>query len=581
MVAMRKGQPKQIDPHVLSCKSAQEFHAISHQIFYYANRGFLRSEFLHEVSKILMNFSGCDAVELWVKERGKYYRCEATQFPKKSVRFVIMPCVQNEKGQILPSFQTNSDLERLCRYIVRGHLDLSLPFFTRNGSFWTGNTENPLPFYPETDRQAPVHGICIGGNYRSLALIPLEVGNENIGLLQLKSKQRDYFTQDEIEFYEGVVKTLGDALAYRSAQVALRERIKELTCLYGIAQLVARPGISLEGILEGVVKSLPSSWMYPKIAAAEIFFDGRSYSTPGFRESRWKQTSDIVVNGERRGVVVVVYTEEKPELDQGPFLKEERILIDTVAREVALIIEQRQAEEERLNFQGQLRHADRLATIGQLAAGVAHELNEPLGNILGFAQLAKKCPGLPKGAKQDIERIVTASMYTREVIKKLMLFARQTPPRKTSVNLNKVVEEGLYFFESRCSKEGIKLVRLLSPDLPEITADLAQLNQVLVNLVVNAVQAMSEGGSLTVRTLACEDSISLIVEDTGVGMTKEVVDQIFLPFFTTKEVGQGTGLGLAVVHGVVTSHGGTIKVESEVGRGTRFEIQLPVARLRE
>jgi len=243
---------------------------------------------------------------------------------------------------------------------------------------------------------------------------------------------------------------------------------------------------------------------------------------------------------------------------------------------VALIVEQREAEEDRSKLQDQLRHADRLATIGQLSAGVAHELNEPLSSILGFAQLAKKSSELPTQAERDIDKIITASLHARETIKKLMLFARQTPPRKTQVNLNQVVEEGLYLLETRCAKAGIELVRSLSPDLLKITADAAQINQVLVNLVVNSVQAMPEGGKLTVRTFASKDHVGLVVEDTGIGMSEEVKKQVFIPFFTTKDIDQGTGLGLAVVHGIVTAHRGSITVESEIGCGTRFEIRMPI-----
>ncbi|KPL01372.1 MAG: hypothetical protein AMJ91_00050 [candidate division Zixibacteria bacterium SM23_73_3] len=365
-------------------------------------------------------------------------------------------------------------------------------------------------------------------------------------------------------------------MVHRRVQVALRERIKELTCLYGIAQLSARTAISLEELLQGIVELIPPAWLYPEVASARIILDECHYTTPGFQEKRLMQTTEIVVRGQPRGVVQVTYAEEMPELDEGPFLKEERSLIDAIAREVAIIIERRQAEEEKSKLQDQLRHADRLATIGQLAAGVAHELNEPLSHTLGFAQLAQKCPELPKQAEVDIEKAVIASMHAREVVKKLMLFARPMPPKKTQVNLNQLVEEGLYFLESRCDKEGIELVRSLSPDLPEITADPAQLTQVLVNLIVNAVQAMPEGGRLMVQTLAGERHISLFVEDTGVGMSEEVIKKIFIPFFTTKDVNQGTGLGLPVVHGIITSHGGSIKVDSKVGRGTRFEVKLPL-----
>jgi len=366
-----------------------------------------------------------------------------------------------------------------------------------------------------------------------------------------------------------------DQLSY-SAKVALTERVKELTCLYGIAQIAGQPGISLEEIIQRIVELLPPAWQYPETAFARIILDGISYTTQDFRECLQKQTAEIIVGGVPRGVVELVYVEEKPDLDEGPFLQEERNLIDAVARQVALVVERKQAEKDKLKLHNQLLHADRLATIGMLAAGVAHELNEPLGNILGFAQLAKKCPGVPVSAEQDIGKIEAASLHAREIIQKLLVFARQAPPEKTQVNLNQVVEDGLYFFEARCAKEGIEIVRLLSPDLPEITADPAQLNQLLVNLVVNALQSMPGAGRITVQTRFCDQYVYLIVEDTGTGMSKEVLDKIFVPFYTTKEIGHGTGLGLPVVYGIVTAHGGSISTESKVGCGTRFEIQLPV-----
>ncbi len=361
----------------------------------------------------------------------------------------------------------------------------------------------------------------------------------------------------------------------RSAKAALRERVKELTCLYGIAQVAAKPGRSLEEMLQEIVELLPPAWQYPEVAFARIVLDNSSYSTPGFRESLQKQSAGIVVGGVPRGVVEVVYVEKRPELDEGSFLKEERSLIDAVARQIALIIEHKQAEEEKLRLHEHLRHTDRLATIGLLAAGVAHELNEPLGSILGFAQLAKKCQGLPDSARQDVEKIESASLRAREVIRKLLVFARQTPPQKTRVNLNRLVQETISFLKARFAEAAVVPECSLSLDLPEISADPAQLEQVLVNLAVNALQAMPDGGKLTVLTGVRGSDVLLVVEDTGTGMSDDVLKQIFVPFFTTKDVGQGTGLGLPVVHGIVTSHGGTIGVESKVGRGTRFEIRLP------
>lgn len=556
---------------------AEGLQALSYRILQYASRGILRTEFQHEVSKMILDLSGCDGVELWVKEHGKYFRCKVERRPDRSLPLEITTLVQNETGEMISGPKDDPGLISLCGNIVRGRFDSTPPFITRKGGFWTGDAEKRPTLRSGIKRKSNLPAFKISGHYHSIGLIPLFVDHENVGLLQLKSKRKDFFAGDKMELYKDLGQTLGIALAHRHAQVDLRERVKELTCLYGIARLVVEPGTSLEEILQGIVKLLPSAWLYPEIAFARIILDDRSYSTLAFPpKAKYRLTAEITVSGRQRGTVEVIYVEEKPELDEGPFYKEERNLIDTVAKEVGIIIKRKEAEEDQLRLQEQLRHADRLATIGQLAAGVAHELNEPLGNILGFAQLARKCPGLPNQAEQDIQKILSASLNAREVIKKMLVFARQISPQKKEVHLNQVVEEGLSFFESRCAREGIEMIRSLRPDLPVISADPVQLNQVVVNLVLNALQAMPTGGRLTVKTLMSGDHIFLIIEDTGIGMSKEVLKRIFTPFFTTKEVGQGTGLGLPVVHGIITSHGGSIHVETKVGGGTRFEIQLPV-----
>jgi len=574
---MKKKAINQINTQASNGNTFEDFRILSHQIMNLAMRGLLRIDFLNEASKILMEFSRCDSVHMWLKERGKYYCTEFTRTKKRPFHFEIIPTMENDEGRIIPKLRKNAYPDKLCRDIILRQFDPSLPFFTNNGSFWTGDAEDSFTFLSKQNKKMRISKPIIDGNYSSLVLIPISVKDESIGLLQLRSSSLDFFTKKEVEFYEGVVQTLAVALIHRRAQVELRERIKELTCLYGIAKLLERPDISLKEILQGIVELLPPAWLYPEIASARIILDKNTFTTPGFRESAQKQVAHIIVDGEERGTVEVVYSKKKPELDEGSFLKEERKLIDTVSREIALIMERKQSEQDKERLQEQLRHADRLATIGQLSAGVAHELNEPIGSILGFAQLIQKYPKLSEQVKQDIEKIMKASLHAREVVKKLMLFARQLPPQKTRVNLNQIVDESLYFLESRCAKEGIKVVRLLSSDLPEITADPAQMTQVLVNIAVNAIQAMPNGGSLTIQTNASDKFVSLTIEDTGIGMTENVMKQIFLPFFSTKDTGKGTGLGLPVVHGIVTSHGGYISVDSKVDQGTRFKIQLPIA----
>jgi signal transduction histidine kinase len=327
--------------------------------------------------------------------------------------------------------------------------------------------------------------------------------------------------------------------------------------------------------LERIARLIPPAWQYADVAVSRIVLDGREYGATNLEDTHFRQSAKIVVNGAERGSVEVGYIAEKPEFVEGPFLKEEEELIEAVAREVSLFIEQSEAARQKGQLEEQLRHADRLATIGQLAAGVAHEINEPLGNILGCAQLARKAPDLAQETSGDLDDIISASLHAREIVKKLMFFARQTPSKRTLVDVNQVVEEGMSFLEARCAKEGIELVKKPASDLPLTRGDPSQLQQVLVNLAVNAVQAMPDGGTLTVATRADEESVFLVVEDTGVGMEEEVRRRIYDPFFTTKDIGEGTGLGLSVVHGIVASHRGSIRCESEVGTGTSFEIHLP------
>jgi two-component system, NtrC family, sensor kinase len=366
------------------------------------------------------------------------------------------------------------------------------------------------------------------------------------------------------------------ALKDREIAHALRERIKELTCLYSISQISGKNAAAPDTIFHGIAEVIPPALQYAEAAAARIVLDGKSYHSSNFEDSRCKMVAPVIIAGKRRGMVEVVYTSRLPHRDGVRFLKEERTLLRAIARQVAFIVTTREADAERAELQRQLIHADRLATIGQLAAGVAHELNEPLGTILGFAQLACKHPGLQEKPRHDIEKIVDASLYAREIVKKLLIFARQTPVFKSRICFNDVVSEALGMFEHRFEKDAIALVCGLSPRLPPVVADGGQLKQVIVNLVVNSMQAMPEGGVLTVRTAFDGACLVCTVKDTGTGMTKETLNRIFVPFFTTKDVDRGTGLGLPVVHGIVTSHGGTIAVESTPGRGTIVTIRLPV-----
>ncbi len=357
----------------------------------------------------------------------------------------------------------------------------------------------------------------------------------------------------------------------------LIERNKELTCLYNMAKIVGQ-NKPLPQMLESIAAIIPPAFQYPAITTCIIRLDQHSYGSRDSAIAGPTLTENLVVQRIPRGNIEAIYSPPKNghKTSKTPFLDEEHALLKNIAHHLSLAIEKKEALDTKAEIENQLRHSDRLAKIGQLTAGVAHELNEPLGNILGFAQLSSKAADLPEQVYSDLDNIIKAALHAREVIKKLMFFSRQTPPRETLVNLNRLIEDGIYLFESRCAKNGIIVTKKLYQDLPAIKADMSQLQQVFTNLIVNALQAMPEEGKLSIETSCDEDHVYLRVQDTGIGMTQETLKQIFLPFFTTKDIKRGTGLGLAVVHGIVKSHGGSIDVQSRIGHGACFRIKFPL-----
>jgi len=366
----------------------------------------------------------------------------------------------------------------------------------------------------------------------------------------------------------------------QDVEAALRERVKELTCLYGIALLKEEPAMPVEEVLAGIVALLPPAWLHPEDAWASLLLDGRTYRAGRDGDASGDQLSaPIGIRSMVRGEISVGYTREHPRLDRGPFLLEEERLLDTVAREIALVVERRQVAEDNLRLEQQLQRSERLVTVGEMAAGITHELNEPLNNVLGFAQLLQANPAMPADAQRDLSLVVSSALHARQVIRQLLLFSSRVYEAQTLVDLNAFVGSTLSFLGVICAKAGIVLTHELTEDLPAISASPDQLRQVLVNLVANASQATPAGGRICVSTgvgTGEMEGVTLAVEDSGAGMSEEVREKIFLPYYTTRE--GGTGMGLAVVHGIVSAHGGRIAVESTPGAGSRFEITFPAAR---
>jgi signal transduction histidine kinase len=238
----------------------------------------------------------------------------------------------------------------------------------------------------------------------------------------------------------------------------------------------------------------------------------------------------------------------------------------------------KKSEEERKKMEERVRQAEKLASIGQLAAGVAHEINNPLSLVLGYTKmLRKECPAQGR-AKEDLDIVYTNARTCKRIVEDLLNFSRQTKARRFPTDLNGAIETVAASLEEEFRTRGLSIVRDYAASLPALAADEDKLKRVFTNLLTNSMQAMEPGGSVTIRTEHDleRNGLKAVFTDTGSGIPKKVRDKIFEPFFTTKPPGQGTGLGLAVSYGIVQEHKGEIGVESEEGKGASFTLWFPL-----
>ncbi len=240
--------------------------------------------------------------------------------------------------------------------------------------------------------------------------------------------------------------------------------------------------------------------------------------------------------------------------------------------------ERKRAVEREKQLQEQLNLSSRLASIGELAAGVAHEINNPLAGIAGFSQrLLRKCTG--QKVRQDLERIHSEAMRAAKVLQNLLVFARHREPKKQYSDINDIVQKTLELRAYELKTSNIEVVTKLAPALPKIMVDFHQIQEVFLNIILNAEQVMIEAnhrGELSIKTQKMKDYIRILFTDDGPGIPTEHLNKVFDPFFTLRRERGGTGLGLSISHGIVAKHGGRIYVRSKPGKGAMFIVELPL-----
>jgi two-component system NtrC family sensor kinase len=235
-------------------------------------------------------------------------------------------------------------------------------------------------------------------------------------------------------------------------------------------------------------------------------------------------------------------------------------------------------QDELQKTQLQLLQAEKMASLGKLAAGVAHQLNNPLGGITLFTKLLMEEHSLETAVRADLERILRDAQRCRDTVKELLEFARQSRYEMRPQDINQAISRTLFLVENHSIFQNVQIEKILAPDLPLVPADIQQLNHLFMNIIFNAAQAMQGTGKLTLKTFLHRDQkrVCISIGDTGPGIPPEILPRIFEPFFTTKEEGQGTGLGLSLAYSIVQNHSGNMTVDSAPGQGATFTIELPL-----
>ena len=554
------------------------------------NRELNLHDLMKDVTEMLQQWSGCEAVGIRLRDGNDYPYYETNGFPAAFVRAESRLCARNSKGQPILDGIGNPVLECMCGNVIQGRFDPRLPFFTANGSFWTNSTTDLLASTSEADRQARTRNRCHGEGYESVALVPLRSGDETFGLLQFNDPHRGRFNADKISLFEQLANSLALGLAHRITLNRLSESEARYRLLFENAEVLVSifdwDGICLV--------------MNDKLAE---LFGGEPADLQG--KSLYELHPDGVEEyiGRIRKVIDTGETGKYEDFVEYPkgsrwILSTLQPVRDSTGRIYATqsvtqdITERKRAELEKSQLESQLRQAQKMEAIGTLAGGIAHDFNNILAAIIGYTELAlyDTPEGMP--VRPNLEQILRAGQRAKDLINQILAFSRKADSEREVIQLGTIVKESLKMLRATIPTT-IDIKQNIRPDSLMAEADPTQVHQLLINLCTNAADAMREhGGILSVelgaKTLdGAEPAIQadippgryvvLTVADTGAGMDPQVKERIFDPFFTTKSVGRGTGMGLSVVHGIVSGHGGFIQVESEPGRGTVFYVYLPAS----
>jgi signal transduction histidine kinase len=358
-----------------------------------------------------------------------------------------------------------------------------------------------------------------------------------------------------------------------STEDKLQERIKELKCLYDISSAILNHSNSIKDTLYRICIILKQAWRFPEKATVELNLPEYYILIGTLPAKTVFQNQNVSVLEKCEGFIKVHYPGDK--FTFGDFLIDEEKLLHKVASDIGTFLEKQLSKDKEELLKRSAERVDRLSILGEITAGIAHELNTPLGNILGFAELITERTQ-EKQTKLDSLKIINAAIYSREVVKKLMFFSCEMPQNMEFVKIEPIVSQALSLLGPNFSKAKVSFE--LEFDNPTLVAqlDTIQLTQVLFNILINSIYVSPKNSRIKVKVYNTETLFFIEIADEGPGIQEDIKAKIFEPFFTTKPIGEGSGLGLSVVHGIVKSHKGDIITFDNQPHGTVFQIQLPL-----
>jgi PAS domain S-box-containing protein len=562
---------------------------------------------LHDTIKKVCNFlhdwSGCEAVGIRLRNGNDFPYFETRGFTAEFVQLENALCVEGFNGQPELDEGGNPILECMCGNILCGRTDPSKPFFTAHGSFWSNCTTELLASTTEVDRLARTRNRCNRAGYESVALIPLRLGHVTFGLIQLNDKQPGRFTPYVIKQVEHMSESISICLAQRKAQLELQKKEQQLSSVMetspvGIVKLDVHGGITFANQqavqILGLARERLSGMAYNDPHWKITDFSGNPLPQNELPFYRVMETQKSVFALQHKitwpdGREILLSINAAPLFDG--FGK-----IDGVVASISDITEHKRMEEERTTLAERTHRAEKMESLGHMAGGVAHDLNNVLGVLSGYSELLMARLSVDNPLREYAANIFKSSIKGAAIVQDLLTLARRGVVVTEVVNFNYVVANLLKtpeFDRLKYYHPSVSFKTDMEKDLLNIKGSPVHLEKTLFNLLSNAAEAITGAGCITIRTenryldqpirgydqVETGDYVVLTVSDTGTGITAEEMSKMFEPFYTKKKMGKsGTGLGLAIVWGTVKDHFGYINVDSAVGKGTTFTLYFPVTR---